>query len=102
MTGLTVVDPNEARVVQFFGRYIGSVSEPGFHFVVPLSTRRAITLRVRNFETQRLKVNDADGNPVFLRDIWPSPADVQSTIDGAIDGVTDCATFGAAGVATAR
>ena len=66
MTGLTVVDPNEARVVQFFGRYIGSVSEPGFHFVVPLSTRRAITLRVRNFETQRLKVNDADGNPVEI------------------------------------
>ncbi|GAB09743.1 hypothetical protein GOARA_046_00120 [Gordonia araii NBRC 100433] len=66
LTGLTVVDPNEARVVQFFGRYVGSVSEPGFHFVVPLSVRRAITLRVRNFETQRLKVNDADGNPVEI------------------------------------
>lgn len=66
LTGLTVVDPNEARVVQFFGRYVGSVSDPGFHFVVPLSTRRAITLRVRNFETQRLKVNDADGNPVEI------------------------------------
>ncbi|MFT3901224.1 MAG: SPFH domain-containing protein [Gordonia sp. (in: high G+C Gram-positive bacteria)] len=66
LTGLTVVDPNEARVVQFFGRYVGSVSDPGFHFVLPLSVRRPITLRVRNFETQRLKVNDADGNPVEI------------------------------------
>lgn len=66
LTGLTVVDPNEARVVQFFGRYAGSVSDPGFHWVLPLSVRRSITLRVRNFETQRLKVNDADGNPVEI------------------------------------
>jgi hypothetical protein len=65
-TGLTVVNPNEAKVVQFFGRYIGSVSEPGFFSVVPLSDRRSISLRVRNFETQKLKVNDADGNPVEI------------------------------------
>ncbi|WP_054812805.1 SPFH domain-containing protein [Nocardia arizonensis] len=66
MTGLTVIDPNEAKVVQFFGRYIGSVSEPGFFSVVPLTDRRSISLRVRNFETQKLKVNDADGNPVEI------------------------------------
>ncbi|MBH0780239.1 SPFH domain-containing protein [Nocardia bovistercoris] len=65
-TGLTVVDPNEAKVVQFFGRYVGSVSEPGFFSVVPLSDRKSISLRVRNFETQKLKVNDADGNPVEI------------------------------------
>ncbi|MFQ6328466.1 SPFH domain-containing protein [Nocardia sp. CWNU-33] len=65
-TGLTVVNPNEAKVVQFFGRYIGSVSEPGFFSVVPLTDRRSISLRVRNFETQKLKVNDADGNPVEI------------------------------------
>ncbi|MCM6778792.1 SPFH domain-containing protein [Nocardia sp. CDC159] len=65
-TGLTVVNPNEAQVVQFFGRYIGSVSEPGFFSVAPLTDRRPISLRVRNFETQRLKVNDADGSPVEI------------------------------------
>lgn len=66
LTGLTVVNPNEAKVVQFFGRYIGSVSEPGFFSVLPLTDRRSISLRVRNFETQKLKVNDADGNPVEI------------------------------------
>ncbi|MEV0030347.1 SPFH domain-containing protein [Nocardia sp. NPDC050793] len=66
VTGLVVVDPNEAKVVQFFGRYIGSVSEPGFFSVVPLTDRKSISLRVRNFETQKLKVNDADGNPVEI------------------------------------
>ncbi|WP_280262354.1 SPFH domain-containing protein [Nocardia abscessus] len=65
-TGLTVVNPNEAKVVQFFGRYIGSVSEPGFFSVLPLTDRKSISLRVRNFETQKLKVNDADGNPVEI------------------------------------
>ncbi|WP_280400535.1 SPFH domain-containing protein [Nocardia carnea] len=66
ITGLTVVNPNEAKVVQFFGRYIGSVSDPGFFSVLPLTDRRSISLRVRNFETQKLKVNDADGNPVEI------------------------------------
>ncbi|MBF6168323.1 SPFH domain-containing protein [Streptomyces gardneri] len=65
-TGLTVVNPNEAKVVQFFGRYVGSVSEPGFFSVLPLTDRKSISLRVRNFETQKLKVNDADGNPVEI------------------------------------
>lgn len=65
-TGLIVVNPNEAKVVQFFGRYIGSVSEPGFFSVLPLTDRKSISLRVRNFETQKLKVNDADGNPVEI------------------------------------
>ncbi|WP_433755962.1 SPFH domain-containing protein [Nocardia sp. CA-135398] len=66
VTGLTVVNPNEAKVVQFFGRYIGSLSEPGFYSVVPFTDRRSISLKVRNFETQKLKVNDADGNPVEI------------------------------------
>ncbi|MQY25383.1 SPFH domain-containing protein [Nocardia aurantia] len=66
LTGLTTLGPNEAKVVQFFGRYIGSVSEAGFYWVVPLSNKRRISLRVRNFETQKLKVNDSDGNPVEI------------------------------------
>ncbi|MFF0490878.1 SPFH domain-containing protein [Nocardia sp. NPDC004068] len=66
LSGLTTVGPNEAKVVQFFGRYIGSVSDPGFFWVVPLTNKRRISLRVRNFETQKLKVNDNDGNPVEI------------------------------------
>lgn len=65
-SGLVVINPNEARVVQFFGRYIGSVKKAGFHWVAPLTTKRRVSLRVRNFETARLKVSDADGNPVEI------------------------------------
>ncbi|WP_067892477.1 SPFH domain-containing protein [Nocardia vaccinii] len=66
LTGLTTVGPNEAKVLQFFGKYIGSVSDAGFFWVVPLTAKRRISLRVRNFETQKLKVNDSDGNPVEI------------------------------------
>ncbi|MBO0854716.1 MAG: SPFH domain-containing protein [Nocardia sp.] len=66
VTGLTTVGPNEAKVVQFFGRYVGSVSDPGFFWALPLTVKRRISLRVRNFETQKLKVNDFDGNPVEI------------------------------------
>lgn len=65
-SGFTVINPNEAKVVQFLGRYVGSLSDAGFQWVIPLTTKRPITLRVRNFETARLKVNDADGNPVEI------------------------------------
>lgn len=65
-SGFVVLNPNEAAVVQFFGRYIGSVRKAGFHWVTPLTSKRKVTLRVRNFETNRLKVSDADGNPVEI------------------------------------
>jgi regulator of protease activity HflC (stomatin/prohibitin superfamily) len=65
-SGFFVLNPNEARVIQFFGRYIGTVRRAGFHWTVPLTTKRRISLRVRNFETARLKVSDADGNPVEI------------------------------------
>jgi regulator of protease activity HflC (stomatin/prohibitin superfamily) len=64
--GLFVVAPNEARVVTLFGRYVGSVRDPGFFWTNPFTNRRPISLRVRNFETNRLKVNDADGNPIEI------------------------------------
>jgi regulator of protease activity HflC (stomatin/prohibitin superfamily) len=66
LLALVVVPPGQTRVVLFFGRYIGTVRSPGFAFVTPLSTRRTVSIRVRNFETNRLKVNDADGNPVEI------------------------------------
>ena len=64
--GLTVVNPNMAKVVTLFGVYKGSIKKPGFWWVNPLSTRRGISLRVRNFESSRLKVNDHDGNPIEI------------------------------------
>ncbi len=64
--GLTVVNPNEARVIILFGVYKGSIKNPGFWWVNPLTTRRLLSLRVRNFESGRLKVNDRDGNPIEI------------------------------------
>ncbi len=64
--GLTVVNPNEARVVQLFGRYKGSLKEQGFWWINPLTQRRKVSLRVRNFESNKLKVNDHDGNPIEI------------------------------------
>jgi regulator of protease activity HflC (stomatin/prohibitin superfamily) len=66
VSGFTVINPNEARVVQFFGRYVGSIRRAGFHWTVPFSSKRRVSLRVRNFESARLKVSDADGNPVEI------------------------------------
>jgi regulator of protease activity HflC (stomatin/prohibitin superfamily) len=66
LLALVVVPPGQTRVVLFFGRYIGTVRSAGFAFVTPLSTRRTVSIRVRNFETNHLKVNDADGNPVEI------------------------------------
>jgi regulator of protease activity HflC (stomatin/prohibitin superfamily) len=66
LAGLTVVNPNEARVVVLFGRYQGSIKEAGFWWVNPLTTRRKVSLRVRNFESSKLKVNDHDGNPIEI------------------------------------
>jgi hypothetical protein len=65
-SGFFILNPNEARVVQFFGHYVGSVKRPGFHWTWPLTTKKRISLRVRNFESNRLKVSDADGNPVDI------------------------------------
>ena len=64
--GLTVVNPNQAKVVTLFGVYKGSIKVPGLWWVNPLTTRRRLSLRVRNFESGKLKVNDHDGNPIEI------------------------------------
>lgn len=64
--GLTVVNPNEARVLTLFGVYKGSIKHAGFWWVNPLTARRRLSLRVRNFESGKLKVNDHDGNPIEI------------------------------------
>jgi regulator of protease activity HflC (stomatin/prohibitin superfamily) len=64
--GFTPVNPNEARALVLFGRYAGTIRAQGLHWVNPFTLRRKISVRVRNFETSRLKVNDHDGNPVEI------------------------------------
>ena len=66
IAALVIVPPGQTSVIQFFGRYVGTVSRPGFWWVLPLTIRRTVSIRVRNFETNHLKVNDADGNPVEI------------------------------------
>ncbi|MGQ0614052.1 MAG: SPFH domain-containing protein [Planctomycetaceae bacterium] len=64
--GFIVVAPNEAKVLLLFGKYVGSVKVSGWWSVNPFYTKKRITLRVRNFETEHLKVNDLDGNPIEI------------------------------------
>jgi len=66
LTGLFVVNPNEARVLQLFGKYVGSAKVAGLRYANPLYRKRRISLRIRNFESGKLKVNDLDGNPIEI------------------------------------
>ena len=63
-TGFIVIQPNQAAVVTFLGTYLGTVHSSGFTWTWPLTVRRIVSLRVQNFDSQILKVNDAVGNPV--------------------------------------
>jgi regulator of protease activity HflC (stomatin/prohibitin superfamily) len=66
LISLIIIQPGQTRVVQFFGQYVGTVRRTGLTAVLPLTVRRRVSVRVRNFETNHLKVNDADGNPVEI------------------------------------
>ena len=66
LAGLFVVNPNEGRVMQFFGDYVGTVKQAGLRWANPFYTKKRISLRVRNFESARLKVNDNEGNPIEI------------------------------------
>jgi regulator of protease activity HflC (stomatin/prohibitin superfamily) len=65
-SGITVIQPNQAAVSTFFGRYMGSILESGLWMTVPLTVRKKVSLRVRNFNSAKLKVNDVEGNPVEI------------------------------------
>ena len=65
-TSLVIVQPGQTKVVRFFGSYVGTVRRTGLTWILPLADRRSLSIRVRNFETNHLKVNDADGNPVEI------------------------------------
>ena len=64
--GLTPVAPGQARVIQLFGKYRGTVRDPGLQWVNPLTHRIRVSTRIRNHETAQAKVNDAEGNPIEI------------------------------------
>jgi regulator of protease activity HflC (stomatin/prohibitin superfamily) len=66
LKGLFIVNPNEGRVLQLFGSYVGTVREPGLRWTNPFYTKDTVSLRVRNFETAQLKVNDHSGSPIEI------------------------------------
>ena len=66
LRGNFVVGPNEARVLTFFGKYAGTVKTAGLRWANPFTNKREISLRARNFETAKIKVNDVDGNPIEI------------------------------------
>lgn len=81
--GFIMVQPNNSRVLLLFGKYVGSVKQNGFYWVNPFYTKRKISLRASNFDSERLKVNDKLGNPVMISTIlvWR----VQNTYKAAFD-----------------
>ncbi|MBE6172815.1 MAG: SPFH domain-containing protein [Enterococcus faecium] len=66
ISGITIVNPNQAKVILFFGQYIGTIRESGFFITVPFAQKISLSLKVRNFNSSLLKVNDLDGNPIEI------------------------------------
>jgi regulator of protease activity HflC (stomatin/prohibitin superfamily) len=66
MPGFFLIHPNEAKVFTFLGRYIGSASDPGFYWTNPFAMKKRVTLRIFNLDSQKIKVNDARGNPIEI------------------------------------
>lgn len=83
LIGLILVQPNNSRVLLLFGKYVGTVRKNGLHWVNPFYTKRKISLRASNFDSERLKVNDKLGNPIMISTIlvWK----VQDTYKAAFD-----------------
>lgn len=66
MSGFIVVQPNDSRVLILFGKYSGTVRQSGFYWVNPFTVRKKVSLRIRNFNSQKIKVNDLHGNPIEI------------------------------------
>jgi len=83
LNGFLVVQPNQAKVAVLLGRYMGTVRRSEFHWVNPLTTRRRLSLRIRNLDTDVLKVNDANGNPIEISAVitWLVRDAAQATFD---------------------
>jgi len=83
VNGFVIVQPNQAKVAIFLGSYAGTVRTPGFHWINPLTIRRHVSLRIRNLDTDVLKVNDANGNPIEISAVitWQVQDAAQAVFD---------------------
>ncbi len=83
LSGFMVVQPNDARVLIFFGKYAGSVRDAGFWWVNPFTAKKKISLRINNFTSERLKVNDLNGNPIEIAVVvvWRVVDTAEATFD---------------------
>jgi SPFH domain / Band 7 family len=83
LNGFLIVQPNQAKVAIFFGRYLGTVRTAGFHWINPLTVRRHVSLRIRNLDTDVLKVNDANGSPIEISAVvtWEVRDSAQAVFD---------------------
>src|SRR5699024_2034473 len=66
ITSLTIISPNQAKVLIFFGKYIGTIRKAGLFMTIPLTRKVTVSLKVNNFNSTKLKVNDLDGNPIEI------------------------------------
>ncbi|WP_314974041.1 SPFH domain-containing protein [Corynebacterium matruchotii] len=89
LTSVRIISPGETRVIQFFGRYIGTIRHTGLRVIPPLSNPTKVSIKVRNFETNTIKVNDLNGNPVNIGAIvvWQVADTAKATF--AVENVDD-------------
>lgn len=66
LSALTIVSPNQAKVITFFGKYLGTIRANGLFLTIPWTMKQPVSLKVRNFNSSKLKVNDVDGNPIEI------------------------------------
>jgi hypothetical protein len=100
LTGLTPVAPGQARVIQLFGKYRGTVREPGMQWVNPFTHRIRVSTRIRNHETAQAKVNDADGNPIEIAAVVVWQVEDTAKAIYAVDEYTEFVTIGTSHPAT--
>ena len=89
LTSIRIISPGETRVLQFFGRYIGTIRHTGLRAIPPLSNPTKVSIKVRNFETNTIKVNDLNGNPINIGAIvvWQVADTAKATF--AVENVDD-------------
>lgn len=89
LTSIRIISPGETRVIQFFGRYIGTIRHTGLRAIPPLSNPTKVSIKVRNFETNTIKVNDLNGNPINISAIvvWQVADTAKATF--AVENVDD-------------
>jgi len=83
LIGLTLVNPNKSKVLVLFGQYVGTIDKPGLWWVNPLTVRKSVSLRANNFNSEKLKVNDARGNPIEIGSVvvWRVNNTAQASFD---------------------